>query len=329
MTARSRCLTPAFAQNLEKWTTVLPGYSLLLHDDAAVERFIRQDFALFPHFTNVWSCVNSGAARADLWRYLMLWEHGGLYTDLDNVPTAGLQNGTAIDPADDAWFPIEGLGVVSQFLFAAAPQHPVLYTTLEWALHAIWNLDSIRSDQAPFTTGPRATKNGVIQFLHHDTDGYLAAGIYYGLHNRSITIVGDKRRPREFVNRNGISNKTAEYATMGMVHFSQTRGNYTHSCRHHVLYNHVQTHGAAQQVIIPHTNASSPMVLRAAPILHCGCQDTCTPALLHETRPGMPFGCGARIEFLMDKYGISMTEACTSAVENQVCDTACDPRQCH
>lgn len=340
MTAKSRCMTPAFANNVEKWR--FPGYSLFVHDDDAVDRFINQDFPLFPHFRNVWSCVNSGAARADLWRYLMIWEHGGIYTDFDNTPIfTGLQDGKAISPLDDAWFPIEGLGVVAQFLFAASPQHPVMYLSLESGLHAIWNSVSIDNDKAPYTTGPRATKNGVIQFLQAvgiDTDGYLPAGIYFGMGNRSITIVGDKTRPHEFVNRGGVPNKRDEYLKMGMTHFAVSRGNYSHSCTHHIHYNHVKKNGQPP-ILLHNTMADNALVGRDGiiladptippPMIDCGCKETCTQSILNQRLSGAPFTCIARIEFLMAKYGSTVAEACASTVQNHICGKECDPSQCH
>jgi hypothetical protein len=154
--------------------------------------------------------ITSGASKADLWRYLIIFEHGGIYTDFDNAPMKGFREGDAIKDSDDAWFPLEGLGVVAQYFFAASPRHPIMYYSLHYALLAIWNLESIHNNKAPYTTGPRATKNGVILFLKavgEETDGYIPAGRYVGTNNRSITVVGNKTNSREFVDRGGVSDK--------------------------------------------------------------------------------------------------------------------------
>ena len=241
MTSKSRCVTPAFAANIEKWR--LPGHSLFFHDDLAVDRFLSQDFPLFPHFSNVMKCINNGASKADLWRYLMIWEHGGIYTDFDNAPTDGFLQGNAIQPTDDAWFPLEALGIIAQYFFAASPKHPIMYTSLHSALMEIWNLDSIHNNRAPYTTGPHATKIGFIEFMKAAgtvTNGYIPAGVYIGMHNRSVTVVGDKARPHEFVNRGGIRGKKKDYEMMGMQHFSSQRRGHRHSCSHHIFYEYVK-----------------------------------------------------------------------------------------
>lgn len=173
----------------------------------------------------------------------MIWEHGGIYTDFDNTPERGFQQGNAIHPTDDAWFPLEALGVVAQFFFAASPNHPIMYTSLHWGLRAIWSLDSISNNKAPYTTGPRATKNGFIDFMAVvgvQTNGYIPSGIYVGMDNRSVTVVGNKTRPHEFVNRGGVRNKLGEYAQMGMMHFSKQRSGQRVSCSHHIYLEYVK-----------------------------------------------------------------------------------------
>ena len=244
MTAKSRCLTPAFAQNVEQWR--FDGHSFFFHDDDAVNRFISQEFALFPHVQNVMKCITSAAAKADLWRYLLIWEHGGIYTDFDNAPGKGFQQGNAIQPTGDAWFPLEVLGVVAQFFFAASPNHPIMYTSLHWALMAIWNLESISDNWAPYTTGPRATKNGFIEFMNAvgvETNGYIPAGEYIGMNNRSVTVVGNKTEPHEFVCRDCVRGKHEHYKNMDMTHFSTERGDQHLSCSQHIFLEYVKEMG--------------------------------------------------------------------------------------
>lgn len=241
VTAKSRCLTPKFAKNVEKWR--LPGHSFFFHDDEAIDRFVSQDFKLFPHLSLVMKCITSGAAKADLYRYLLLWEHGGIYTDFDNAPMKGFIQGDAIKDTDDAWFPLEGLGIVAQYFFAASPRHPIMYYSLQDALREIWNLRSIHNNKAPYTTGPHATKMGTIHFLKaagQETNGYIPAGVYVGMNNRTMTVVGDKKHAHEFVNRNGIPNKRKQYKEMNMKHFSRARGKQKNSCKDQIYYEYVK-----------------------------------------------------------------------------------------
>jgi mannosyltransferase OCH1-like enzyme len=78
MTSKSRCITSRIKANILKWK--LPEYSIYFHDDAAVDRLLSKYFPGFPHLQNVNQCSISGAGKADIWRYLVLWEYGGVYT---------------------------------------------------------------------------------------------------------------------------------------------------------------------------------------------------------------------------------------------------------
>jgi mannosyltransferase OCH1-like enzyme len=121
-TSKYQCLTPDFVQNLNRWK--FDNYSVVLHDDMAVDRFL---FQKGPHIELlVHHCMVSGAAKANLWRALVLWEYSGIYSDIDNAPGPKFYNGSVIAPAMDSYFLIEQLGIASQYFMAAAPRHPLI-----------------------------------------------------------------------------------------------------------------------------------------------------------------------------------------------------------
>ena len=85
MTGESNCLTEIFYQNTKDWS--LPGHSFYFHDGAAKQKLLLERYwPEFPHLQLAFQCLKNagGAAVADLWRYLVLWEYGGIYTDMDN-----------------------------------------------------------------------------------------------------------------------------------------------------------------------------------------------------------------------------------------------------
>ena len=126
MTSKSRCMTQAFSDNVDKWR--FQGYSLFVHDDDAVDRLIHRWWPEFPQLGDTLTCMVPGASIADLWRYLMLWEFGGVYTDIDNAPGPWFWNetGSVITNETDALFEQERDGFPSQYFFAASPRHPVM-----------------------------------------------------------------------------------------------------------------------------------------------------------------------------------------------------------
>ena len=83
MTSKSRCFAPNFVENIQTWE--FPDHELYIHDDDAVERLLSKQWASFPHITVARKCLRSGAGLADLWRYLVLWEYGGIYTGVYEV----------------------------------------------------------------------------------------------------------------------------------------------------------------------------------------------------------------------------------------------------
>jgi mannosyltransferase OCH1-like enzyme len=87
-------MTPPFLKNLDKWR--FPGYGFYFHDEAAMDRLLDKYWPEFPQLQWLQHCMISGAAKADLWRLLVLWEYGGIYTDIDNAPALGFKNGAEI-----------------------------------------------------------------------------------------------------------------------------------------------------------------------------------------------------------------------------------------
>ena len=152
ITGKSACLTEPFRNACHQWS--LPSHSLYYHDDQAVDQLLNREWPMFPQLQNTMECLkNAGggkssfvviltflvsipyslchyhrciAAKADLWRYLVLWEYGGIYTDLDNLP-GPLFNETTIPPDMDAFFLQERGGWLSQYFFAVAPKHPIMF----------------------------------------------------------------------------------------------------------------------------------------------------------------------------------------------------------
>jgi mannosyltransferase OCH1-like enzyme len=141
MTSKSRCMTDRFMENINLWR--FQNYFFYFHDDAAMDRLLHKYWPEFPHLPLLQRCMVSGAAKADLWRLLVLWEYGGIYTDIDNAPGTKFQNVTVIKDSDDAWFVIELIGVLSQYFMAALPKHPYVYIAILGLLHRVLDVKEI------------------------------------------------------------------------------------------------------------------------------------------------------------------------------------------
>jgi hypothetical protein len=246
MTAKTRCMPKAFSDNVQKWQH-FANHSFYLHDEEAVDRLLQKYWPEFPHLQLVQQCMISGAAKADLWRYLVLWEYGGIYADIDSAPGPKFvdPNGTVvIDDSEDAWFVVERIGVMSQYFMAASPKHPYLYLCVMHCLSRLLEEKNVGNQYVPVVTGPGTTKSAMIYFMQSQNNeaAYqtVKAGTYAGIGNRTLRVRGSKRKTDLWIRRNALDVRTkAEgYAAMGMTHFSQSKNPllFNVSCYEH-LYN--------------------------------------------------------------------------------------------
>lgn len=72
-----------YQDNLKKWKTNCPNWEIHYYSDEAVQAFFDQ---YFPQYATDIPKVPNGAMIADLFRYAVLYIHGGLYSDIDTVP---------------------------------------------------------------------------------------------------------------------------------------------------------------------------------------------------------------------------------------------------
>lgn len=234
-TSKSRCLTPVFVQNLQKWQ--FANHAVYLHDDAAVDRLLQRYWPQFPHLSAGISCLLSGAAKADLWRGLVLYEYGGIYSDVDNAPTR-FDGETTLVATDEAFFVVESVGVLSQWFFASKPRHPLMYLLVQATLMMLMSLPEVDKQNVPRTTGPGALKVAMIHFMdrlryNNRTSPYTAyerfqrveRGLYVGLDNATVRVVGHKRHQNDMVRRESVraGDKHQGYRLMDMKHFSRVK----------------------------------------------------------------------------------------------------------
>lgn len=120
-TSRSRCLTTSVSRIIKHWI-LGDDWAYYFHSDEAIDRLFAMDWPEFPHISNMVACLNGkGTLKADLWRYLVLWEYGGIYADLDTKPNKF--NATSITVDDDGFFIVEQYHLLSQYFMAVSPKH--------------------------------------------------------------------------------------------------------------------------------------------------------------------------------------------------------------
>ena len=168
ITGFTRCLSRPFYDNIQQWR--LHAHAFYFHDEAAVDRLLQQEYwPEFPQLANLQHCMVSGAAKADLWRYLILYRYGGIYTDMDSAPGEKFVLSdnvtTIISDDDDGFFVVERVGCISQYFMATSPRHPFMFMAVQQVFARLLDTDSIGEQYVPFVTGPGALKNAYIRFM--------------------------------------------------------------------------------------------------------------------------------------------------------------------
>ena len=90
-------LPPATSALRASMQVANPRWKFYLVDDRAAHTFIAQHF--HPHVLAAYTSIVPGVARADFWRYAVLYLRGGVYLDLDSnltVPLCEWANDTVL-----------------------------------------------------------------------------------------------------------------------------------------------------------------------------------------------------------------------------------------
>lgn len=126
-----------------------PAYKYYFYDDAAVLKFFREEMP--EEYFRAYERLTIGAAKADFFRYAVLYVKGGVYLDLDSSIKKPLDSFIRED--DVAVITREGNpGLYVQWALVFDKGHPILKKTLEMIL------DNIETHRYPHdvhaTTGP-------------------------------------------------------------------------------------------------------------------------------------------------------------------------------
>lgn len=209
-TFHTAALPPELEGSMAAIRRANPDWSHRFYDDADIRRFIAATYG--PPFTDWYDAIDPkyGAARADLFRYLLVYKEGGVYLDIKSRPSRPLSE--VIRPDDrylisqwengpDAAYAGWGLhpelarvpgGEFQQWHIAAAAGHPFLRAVIQRVLrnlrsynpglHGVGQLGVLR------TTGPIAYTLAIHPLLdahpHRRVDSRADLGFEYSLYGK-------------------------------------------------------------------------------------------------------------------------------------------------
>lgn len=157
---------------INSWVSLNPGWGQQFYSDADILEFFQNFFA--PEITDLLHSLPLGVMKADLWRYAMLWEFGGIYTDIDTVCVEPLDtwldatNGKGLQVACESGHPY-----FCQWTIVAAPRHPALKHAIDLIgerVAATGGVDESMPHYVHHYTGPDLWTAAIQRYLGSDEE---------------------------------------------------------------------------------------------------------------------------------------------------------------
>ncbi len=200
-----RHIAPCIVDNIARLQAMNPGWRHVLHDDTSIQQFIGTHYG-----ESVLATYNSinplyGAARADVFRYLLMLQEGGVYLDVKSGCSQPMDS--FIRPDDelllarwnnqpgecfDGWGMHIDEGVPSELQswhIVCRPGHPLLKAAVDAVLHNLRTYTMRAKGVGKFgvlrTTGPLAYTKAIEPLLgehaHRFIDSHAAGLVYAAL----------------------------------------------------------------------------------------------------------------------------------------------------
>jgi mannosyltransferase OCH1-like enzyme len=142
-----------------------PGYRYEFYDDARIDQFLKDEYGT--DILTLYKRINIGAAKADFFRYAVLYKKGGVYIAIDSGINGSLDDFIQAD--DMAIITREGdPSLFAQWALVFSPGHSFLKYTIDLVLK------NMRENKYPHDvhrmTGPYAYTEAINNCLEREPD---------------------------------------------------------------------------------------------------------------------------------------------------------------
>lgn len=128
-------LHPVIYNKISNMIQMNPGYDYRLYTDDDMDEFVN---AIFPgEIADAFNKLNIMVAKADFWRYLVLYKYGGIYLDMDSTTLHPFDS--FINENDEAIISAEGTDIQLQWALMFNKEHPILKRTIDFIVDNIQN----------------------------------------------------------------------------------------------------------------------------------------------------------------------------------------------
>ena len=136
-----------------------PEYKILLYEDKDIDDFIKYNFDEYTY--NSFLQLNVGAAKADFWRYCILYKYGGIYLDIDSNIIRPLNE--LIQEDDQCIITREqSSGHFVQWFMIFEKNHPILLNLINQCCR---NITNKTTNDIIYLTGPGAFTESINQIM--------------------------------------------------------------------------------------------------------------------------------------------------------------------
>lgn len=210
-TYRSKSVPEDIERNIAHLKAQNPTFEYHLYDDAEILDFIRDEYEASTLAAYSRIRPEYGAAKADFFRYLLLYKKGGAYLDLKSTTSRPLAQTIRPDDryllahwpnrpgetyqdwgTDSAAFPSLPAGEFQQWHIIAAPGHPFLAAVIEAVHRHIHDYTPWRYGVGPMgtlqTTGPLCYTRAILPILnkhpHRTVRTHEEIGLAYSIFDK-------------------------------------------------------------------------------------------------------------------------------------------------
>lgn len=189
-------IPPRIQININSIKKLNPNWTYTLYDDNDIIQYLKQHYP--PNITEIYNKINPdyGAARADFFRYLLMYKEGGVYLDVKSGMKIPLDQ---IIKKDDEYILVNWnenantmcnltgtkYGEFQQWHIMCKPNHPFLETVIDNVSKNILNYDKnthgVGKIGVLIITGPVAYTKAIDKILHNHKHTKYDRSDYIGL----------------------------------------------------------------------------------------------------------------------------------------------------
>ncbi len=149
---------------VKSWLQYTKEFNYYFYNDELCEEFMKNKVGGKTY--EAYCRLPMAVMKADLWRYCIIYEYGGIYADTDTVclvnPNIFLQNSLLnIVPENDVH--------LCNWIFSAPPKSEILKYVIDLSTERILNIEEIKGEHIiHFLTGPGAFTAGIEKYLYEN-----------------------------------------------------------------------------------------------------------------------------------------------------------------